>query len=191
MLRALSKAVLIFLLLCLVAGSLFAEQTVFEEYPSALGVGVGFLSGVGVSYQQWFAGWGYQVAGGVIYHPLQLKYGFDPLLTNAGLELQFPIYTDSFNTWLSGRLYFFGGVRFRAYYEAQETSAGSGVYAASPFTLELGTGGGVGAELVLFDHFAAVAEMVYALVWTPLGSEQRDVFMMETYPQLSLRYRFR
>lgn len=185
-----SMTVLILLLLCLAPSFVFAEQTVFEKYPAALGAGVGFLAGVGVSYQHWFDGWGYALAGGIIYHPLQLEYGVDPFLTNAGLELQFPIYTDTFNEWLNGRLYLFGGLRYRGFFEAEETSAGSKVYVSSPFTLELATGGGVGAEMVLFDHFGVIAEIIYALVWTPLGSTQHDVFAMETYPQLSLRYRF-
>lgn len=183
------KTVFIILLLSLLPVSLFAQETVFDRYPVALGVGVGNLSGAGMSYQHWFGGWGYQVAGGFSAYPL-MTYGNDPFMYNAGLEFQYPLYTDAFWDWIAGRLYLFVGVRHWGYIEAVETAPSSGVYTASPFTVELAAGGGVGSELVLFDHFAAVAEIVYIVIWKSGKNGLQESITMETYPQLSLRYRF-
>jgi hypothetical protein len=161
---------------------LFAEGS---EYSQALGVQVGRLAGVGISYQKWLDDFGYQVAGGLLYHP-EMVYGNDQLVYNIGFELQYPLVYHEVNSSLAGTLYFVGGVHHQGYREAKLTSADPDVYSAGPLILNLGIGGGIGVETILFKHFAISTEFVYMGMYE-LNTSTLNVDM---YPQVSLRYRF-
>ncbi len=175
-------------LLIITLSSVSAEENTFERFPKALGAQVGYLSGLGLSYQNWGETFGYQVAAGVMAYP-DYSTGAEPLLYNAGLEFQYPVYTDSFGTWLTGRLYLVAGARHRGYIEAVYNS-GSDTYEKSPFTVEFAVGGGIGVEGVFFDHFAVVTEMVDSVVWKSGESSLTDSIQVILQPQISLRYRF-
>ncbi len=177
-----------FFLLILSLSPLSAQEDTFSQFPKALGVQAGFLSGFGLSYQSWGEKVGHQVAAGMMADP-SMTWGADPLVYNLGYEMQYPMYTDSFDTWLAGRLYLFTGIRHRGYIEAVYDS-GSSTYANSAFTLEFSLGGGIGVEAVLFDHFAAVAEMANAVIWKSGDTALSDRVSVDLQPQLSLRYRF-
>lgn len=168
------------------ATPLFAVDSVVDQFPQALGVQVGRIAGIGISYQRWQGDTGFQVAAGGMYHPL-MDDGHDVLNYNAGLEFQYLVYTDDFANWLSGRLYLFAGINHRGYIEAL---AVGDTYVVGDFHPEFGLGGGVGVEAVLFEHFAVVTEMVYALFWNPIEPVLHEQFVVEILPQISLRYRF-
>lgn len=189
--KRIAKEITIVLLLAVLGGSfLFAEDMAFEQYPIALGAQVGTLSGMGVSYQYWGPVFGYEIAGGAIYHPLQLAQGVDPLSYNFGMQIQYPIYSDTFSTWLSGRLYLLAGAYHSGHIDALPQNTTPETYKASPFTLSYGIGGGVGVEGVFFDHFAVVTEFVYGLLYSPSSESLSKQFIINMNPQISLRYRF-
>jgi hypothetical protein len=172
-----------------VANPLFAADpaSVVDRFPRALGVQVGRIAGIGISYQKWQDDTGFQVAAAGMYHPL-MDDGHDVLNYNAGVEFQYLVYTDDFANWLSGRLYLFAGLNHRGYIEAVLIAPDT--YAVGDFHPEFGLGGGVGVEAVLFEHFAVVTEMVYALFWNPIQPVLHEQFMVEILPQISLRYRY-
>ena len=172
----------------LAQGLLFAVETSFSKSPRALGVQVGRISGIGLSYQKWSGNSGFQVAAGGMYHPL-MDDGHDILNYNMGIEFQQAIYTDDFSTWLSGRLYLFTGLNHRGYLEAIETAVPD-VYEKGDFHPEFGIGGGVGVEAIFFEHFAVVTEMVYVLFWHPIQPVFHEQFVVDILPQVSLRYRY-
>lgn len=172
-----------------VATFLFAADpaSVVDRFPQALGVQVGRIAGIGISYQKWQDDTGFQVAAAGMYHPL-MDDGHDVLNYNAGVEFQYLVYTDDFANWLSGRLYLFAGLNHRGYIEAVLTEPDT--YVVGDFHPEFGLGGGVGVEAVLFEHFAVVTEMVYAIFWNPIQPVLHEQFMVEILPQISLRYRY-
>lgn len=174
--------VVLFVLLAFFSAPLFA---VGSEYSQALGVQGGRLAGVGISYQRWLDDFGYQVAGGLLYHP-EMEYGDDELVYNIGLELQYPLVYHEANSWLAGTLYLVGGVHHQGYKEAELVSFDPDVYRSGPLTLNIGIGGGVGVESIFFKHFAISTEFVYVGMYEITSS----TFVVDMYPQVSLRYRF-
>ena len=171
------------------SGTVHAEDLAFTTFPRALGVQVGRIAGIGLSYQRWVGPWGSQFAAGALYHPL-MDDGHDVFNYNAGAQGYYAIFSDDFSTWLSSRLYVLAGINHRGYKEAVETPPYSGTYVAGDFHPEFGLGGGVGVEAVFFEHFAISTEMVYALFWKPIEPVALEQFAMEILPQVSLRYRF-
>ncbi|MGH0053334.1 MAG: hypothetical protein ACQ5SW_08110 [Sphaerochaetaceae bacterium] len=180
--RRIRTLLIAFFLICILFPSVAAEK---REYSQALGVQVGNLSGTGASYQRWTDSLGYQVAGGLVYHP-EMEYGRDQLAYTIGFEVQYPLVHHQVASWLGGTVYLVGGIQHQGYKEAVETSPYSGEYTAGPFIYSLGLGGGVGVETILFNHFAIGTEFVYIGMYEPCSS-RLDVDM---YPQISLRYRF-
>ena len=175
------KRVLVFLFAIGLLVPLFSV----EQYPHSLGVQVGRLSGIGASYQKWTDTFGYQVAGGLIYHPVLDAFS-DQLVYNFGFELQYPLVRHQVNKWLGGTLYLAVGVHHQGYKEVEETVPDSGVYTAGPLILNFGGGGGIGVETVFFEHFAVGTEFVYVVMYN-YNENNIDVNM---YPQVSIRYRF-
>ncbi len=169
-------------LLCLLASSLVAVP---NEYSNSLGVQVGRLSGVGLSYQKWTDTLGYEIAGGVLAHPL-MENGSDQLAYIIGLQAMYPVVSHEVNSWLEGTLYIVGGVNHQGYREAVETPADSGLYVAGDLMLEVLVGGGIGVETIFFTHFAICTEFVY------MGRYEINsgTMNLEMQPQLSVRYRF-
>ena len=174
--------VILLVLLVSLSTPLFA---VGSEYSQALGVQGGRLAGVGLSYQKWLEDFGYQVAGGLIYHP-EMEYGYDELVYNIGLELQYPLVYHEANSWLAGTLYVVGGVHHQGYKEAELVTMDPEVYRSGPLILNIGVGGGIGVETIFFKHFAISTEFVYVGMYET-NSGTLDINM---YPQVSLRYRF-
>ncbi|MDD3823705.1 MAG: hypothetical protein PHN93_08175 [Sphaerochaetaceae bacterium] len=178
------SCVLIFVLLV----PAFAASDPFSTFPEALGVQVGRLAGIGLSYQKWNGDDGYQVAVGAMYHPL-MNDGHDILNYNIGFEYMRSMYSDDFAKWLSGRLYIFAGINHRGYKETVVNPV-SYDYEAGDFHLEFGAGGGIGVEAVFFEHFAIATEMAYVLYYSPLELALQDRFILDLIPQVSVRYRF-
>ncbi|MGE4454319.1 MAG: hypothetical protein AB7D92_07255 [Sphaerochaeta sp.] len=169
-------------LLILLGGILFSSGS---EYSQALGVQVGRLAGIGVSYQTWMRNVGFQVAGGFLYHQ-ELEEGGDRLVYNIGFELQYPLVSHTVNSWLDGKLYVVGGLHHQGYQEVEASESVPPVLSSGPLTLNLGLGAGVGVETILYDHFAIGTEFVYVGMYET-NSGKLDINM---YPQVSLRYRF-
>ena len=178
-----------FLFLAGLLGAVHAEDVTFATFPRALGVQVGGIAGIGLSYQRWKEPWGYQFAAGTLYHP-PIDDGHDVFNYNAGAQVCYTIFSDDFSTWLASRLYVLAGINHRGYKDAVETPPDSGTYVVGEFHPEFGLGGGVGVEAVFFKHFAVSTEMVYALFWKPIEPLANGQFAMEMLPQVSLRYRF-
>lgn len=166
------------LLLCSMA-AVQSNDVPFERFPQALGVQVGRVAGVGLSYQNWDSRFGYQIAAGGLYHPTG-EDGQDLYIYNVGVETLYQLFSDDFSTWLSGRLYAVAGVNHRGFRETVDDG----------FNAEFAIGGGIGVEAALFEHFAIATEMVYALLWKPVQPVVRNQFSMEMLPQVSIRYRF-
>lgn len=181
------RFVCIALLFLVMTSNLMGGPLPFDAFPRALGVQVGRITGIGLSYQRWFGNQGYQVAAGALYHP-RMDEGHDIVNYNMGAEYMHAIYSDDFSTWLSGRLYLFAGLNHRGY---KETVASGDSYVAGDFHPEFGMGAGVGVETVLFEHFAITTEMAYAVFYAPTEPILHERFVLDILPQISLRYRFR
>ncbi len=125
----------------------------------------------------------------MIYHPPQMEYGYDELVYNIGLELQYPLVYHEANSWLAGTLYLVGGgVHHQGYKEAELVSFDPDVYRSGPLTLNIGIGGGGigGVETIFFKHFAISTEFVYVGMY----EMNTSTLNVDMYPQVSLRYRF-
>lgn len=173
---------ILFLSVCIyvfIAAVAYAQELPFQRFPRALGVQVGRVAGIGLSYQHWDGSWGYQVVAGGLYHPLTGD-GQDLYVYNAGIEGLYSLFEDDFASWLSGRVYLFAGINHRGY---QET-------ASDDFNPEFAFGSGVGVEALLFEHFSIATEMAYVLLWMPIQGQPHQQFALEMLPQVSLRYRF-
>jgi hypothetical protein len=183
------RSLLVLLFALVLVGNLFADDDLpFGTYPQALGAYVGRISGIGIGYQKWNDTYGFQFAAGGMYHPL-MEGGHDIFNYNAGAQLQYPLFSDDYSTWLAGRLYVFGGLNHRGYKEAVYDES-SYSYVEGDFHAEFGLGGGIGVEGVLFQHFAVSVELVYGLFWRPLEEKLPEQFLLEMLPQVSLRYRY-
>ncbi len=198
--RSYSRVLLICttILLSFSTAILFAEEPInaFTAYPHALGAFAGDLSGYGLSYQQWFGRFGFETAFGgyyTPYNPEECGYyeNVDILQYTIGIQGLYIVYSGnmvrSFADWLDGSLYIFSGIVHNgtvgrkckvnpAYSDATadtETPYIEDPNATPTYSSQLGTGLGIGIEIVLFKHFSFPIEFGIDSIWT-LGSVWPD-----------------
>ena len=186
--------ILSILLLFFSTAILFAEEPInaFTAYPHALGAFIGDLSGYGLSYQQWFGRFGFETAFGGSYTPYSseecsISPSVDILQYAIGIQGQYIVYSGnmikSFADWLDASLYIFTGIlhdgtigkncKVNPNY-SDSNSSNESQYIEDPnaqpsFSPKLGTGLGIGIEIVLFKHFSFPIEFGLDSVWA-LGS---------------------
>ena len=190
------------LALCGVLYGLGAEDVAvpaYEEFPEALGFQFGEISGTGLSYQIWTPALGIQIAGGIIYAPLNGGWPSRTLDYTIGAEFQFPVYGEDFASWLSGRLYLVTGLSHAGYipvvvatdgYERTDSTWVEPVFAAGEFTPVLGVGAGIGIEMILFRHFSIPLELGYGVKWEPTAGALSSQFNVNLHVQAGFRYRY-
>jgi hypothetical protein len=182
-------------------GSEEVAQPAYEEFPQALGFQYGEISGTGLSYQVWRESLGFQVAGGIIYIPLEEEEGwFDRTLDySVGVEIQAKVYGEDFASWLSGQLYAFAGLNHGGFIpvitvkDALEISEDEWLppeYGTGSYTPTFGFGLGIGIEIILFRHFSIPIELGYGLEWLPTAETVPEQFRVNLYPQVGFRYRY-
>ncbi len=190
--KTMRRALSIGFVLCLLATiSIFAADSGFRQFDSALGFQVGQLSGLGLSYQKWEGDTGYQLAFGALYFPLDETDFWSPNILNytIGAELQHTVYGDDFANWLSGRLYLFSALNHRGYIEAEMVSSDPYVLGYGDFNAVFAFGVGIGIEIILFKHFSFPVELG-RVFGTPTKSGLRDQFVVDIVPQVGFRYRY-
>ena len=181
-------------------GSEEVSQPAYEEFQQALGFQYGEISGTGLSYQIWREFLGFQVAGGIIYIPMEEEGWFDRTLDySVGTEIQVRVYGEDFASWLSGQLYAFAGLNHGGYIpvitikEAFEISEDEWLppeYGIGLYTPTFGFGLGIGIEIILFRHFSIPVELGYGLEWLPTAETVPRQFRVNLYPQVGFRYRY-
>lgn len=149
------------------------DTPVYQVNNKALGFQAGALSGIGLSYQQWFGANGIQIAGGVL-----PSYGSE-ISYNIGIEYQRIVFGSNANEWLSGALYLYG-----AALHGGSIDANTGTYSPS-----FGLGIGIGIEIILFEHFSIPIGLVDGIGITPF--EQFSKFNFVLMPQIGFRYRYK
>ena len=164
------------------------ESSAYEEFSHGLGFSGGEISGIGLSYRQWFGRLGYQaVAGGYYLPTVNDVPGVSSMDYWAGLEGFYRVYANQFSDWFYSQLYLFLGGNhhgsiapvYSPYVDANGNPVAPtpGVYAA-----EFIFGGGIGIEAGLFQHISVVFEIGYAL--------SVPIFRVELAPQAAIQYRF-
>ncbi|NLJ10219.1 hypothetical protein [Gracilinema caldarium] len=148
------------------------ENPVYQVNNKALGFQVGSLSGVGLSYHQWFGSNGLQITGGVL-----PSYGSE-ISYNIGVEYQRIVFGSNANDWLSGVLYIYG-----AGFHGGRVDSNTGAYSPS-----FGIGAGIGIEIILFEHFSIPIGLVNGVGITPWDPYNKFEFIL--MPQAGFRYRY-
>jgi len=151
------------------------DAPVYQVNNKALGFQAGSLSGIGLSYHQWFGANGLQITGGVL-----PSYGYE-ISYNIGVEYQRIVFGSNANEWLSGALYLFG-----AGFHGGTVDSSTGAYSPS-----FGLGIGIGIEIILFEHFSIPIGLVDGVSITPLASDPSSTFTFILMPQIGFRYRYK
>lgn len=142
--------VLAFLALASALGAAADEGTVFERYPSAIGIYGNSLEAGGISYQRWLGGIGLQATAGGMYTSAS-DYGY-----SAELGLFARIFDYDFSDWFSGGLY---GLALAGHVGRPTLDEGGG----SVFSPGFHGAAGIGFEVVFFQHFASDLQVFYFL----------------------------
>jgi hypothetical protein len=154
------------------------SESVFEEYPSALGFAAGDLSGTGISYRHWFdIKTGFQITGGVLYRADE--FSGSTLDYTLGAELLRSMFAAEYAGWLHSQLYIFGALLHGGLFKS-----------GNSFTPGIGAGAGIGAELGLFRHFTMNLELAYGAFWRDINRPILDELEVNLIPQISLMYRY-
>jgi hypothetical protein len=163
-----------------------ALRAPWETYPQALGAAFGEITGTGLHYHRWNKDVGFQVSGGIIYLPPE-QATMTTLDYNIGTGFQWRVYGDVYSTWLAGSLYLFAGAKHRGYIPIRPVGETPTI---GTYQAEVGAGGGIGVELVLFQHFSLPAEVGYGGTWTVTEPVLSEAFLVNLYGQVALRYRY-
>ena len=149
-----------------------------DRWPNALGAGFtsAFEFSGGISYQRWLGRTGLSFTGGVFSNPAggtlfeYMAYG----------GIQYRLYAEDFNDWLSGGLHL--ATTFGAHGsigQATEYDPTAEVWVA------YGIGAGIGYELVLARHFSQMSEVYYVAQMRNAAFDTLNIQFSG-----SLRYRF-
>jgi len=171
----------------IVSGPAFAQEaaapgadgrTVFERWPSSLGLVTSTAGGTGLSYQRWFGNLGLSLSGGGLYRPDtengQVIHYF------AHARLAWMLAADRFSTWHASNVQAVVyvshlGQRWRSVEPPggdYTADASEWITVEGPFRWQVAGGVGVAVESVLFNHFSQTVEFSYAACW-PLEADIR------------------
>ncbi|MFP4114263.1 MAG: hypothetical protein ACOC2Y_05170 [Spirochaetota bacterium] len=196
-LRGRTLAMALFVLALSVPPVITAEEPAdtvapYEAFPGALGIAYGEISGTGLHYHRWNGSTGFGFAGGIVYLPIGSSLTDTTLDYNLGGAFQWPVYADTFAPWLAGSLYIFAGAHHRGYIPIvyEEVAADEIEAVTGSFQAEIGAGGGIGIEIILFQHFSIPAEFGYGADWTITETNLGEAFRVQLYAQTALRYRY-
>ncbi|TVQ26707.1 MAG: hypothetical protein EA383_05020 [Spirochaetaceae bacterium] len=157
-----------------------------DRFPEALGFQYGLISGAGLSYQRWFGPTGLQVAGGILYFPAQTATSYPFVLDySIGLQVNRSVFASDYSDRVSGQLYLVGGVSHGGRIDRDYETSNAG-----PFVPSIGLGGGLGIEIVLFEHFSFPIEVLYAGVWEGIDRPFNEQIRIDLVPQTGFRYRY-
>ncbi len=134
------------------SSALYAKDTAYERWPSALGFSFSSLAGNpggGLHYQRWLDKLGFACTAGILYSP-EAFYG-SILDYSVTASVQYRVYGADFADWFSGQLYVWGQAGHIGYIRS----------ATSPLILDAVLGVGIGIETILFDHFSFPLEFGY------------------------------
>ncbi|MFW5686092.1 MAG: hypothetical protein ACOC0O_05495 [Spirochaetota bacterium] len=162
----------------------------YERYPEALGAAYGEITGTGLHYHRWMGTTGYSVAAGILYLPPSQAISGNVLDYNAGGGIQRRVFADSFAEWLAGSLYLFGGLQHRGYIPAVSSGGDPTSVSLGSFEAEVTAGGGIGIELILFEHFSFPSEFGYGATWTVTEPSIAEAILVQFYGQAAVRYRY-
>jgi hypothetical protein len=154
--------VIIFLLILVVAGSAWAQEsgseagqtgsadgsgTVFERFPGSLGAYINYPVGGGLTYQRWFDRVGVEATIGAIADPSgNFNY-------NVQGAFQYMLYGEDFADWFSGALY----TNVILAHSGDGYTTGDAPAYYPHFYLGLG----VGIEMVVLRHISTSVEFMY------------------------------
>ena len=162
-----------------------------DRFPEALGFRFRDISGMGLSYHRWMGSTGFEIAGGILYFPLAVQADFPIVLDySIGLQVNRSVFASDYSDRVSGQLYLVAGISHRGEIEREFTTGGSGQETAGPFVPSIGVGGGLGIEIVLFDHFSFPIEVLYAPIWSYTGEPFLESVRITLAAQTGFRYRF-
>jgi hypothetical protein len=168
---------LFFCMPCLLAPSQAADTPTqdvpaYTAFQKALGFSGGRLSGIGVSYRQWFARNGVQAVFGIYYIPDVLDYW-------VSFEYLRQLLVAEYAPWIFNGLYLFFGASHRGHMSRMEV-----------YTPEVGIGGGFGIELGLLQHFSFTLELGYGLFFNLAKSVFWEMLSILPIVQGSFHYRY-
>lgn len=141
------KSILVVVLLTIVGAGLWAQETVFERYPGALGAYASYPVSGGLTYQHWFGKFGFEATlGGIAESGGSFDY-------NVQGAFQYMLYGEDFASWFSGALYTNVLLAHRG---KGSTAADSPFYTPTEYL-----GLGIGMEMVFLGHFSTSVEFMY------------------------------
>lgn len=169
-----------------------SEVTAYEQYSHALGIQIGAISGVGLSYQTWMNKIGLQVTGGIF--PISIPFSEVYLIYDVGLEVQFRLIGTDFTKWLSGQLYLLTGITHIGAFYRQPSSFGWVWVEDKPdydkYIPSIIVGIGFGIEVIIFRHISIPVGVGCGLIWTGREQALAQQFSIFLFPEVGLRYRF-
>ena len=134
------------------------EETVFDRYPSSVGMSIASFGALGLSWKRWYGATGVEFTAGGTWDP-STSYGsiyWYSIL--AGLSRR--LYAEDFSDWFSGGLYLVA-VAGHAGEEGWEYDSSSEKYERYPYRPYLFAGAGIGIESVFFRHFSQELQFMY------------------------------
>jgi len=134
------------------------KTTVFEEFPSSLGVTFASIETFGLSWKRWFGKTGLELCVGGTWDPSNL-YGPIYYYSVTG-ALSHRLYAEDFADWFSGGLYLvlYGG---HAGEDGYVYDADLDVNVRTGYKPYVYAGAGIGLETVLFRHFSQEVQFLY------------------------------
>jgi hypothetical protein len=132
--------------------------TVFERYPSSLGMSAASFGVVGLSWKRWFGATGIELTAGGSWTPTNVYgslYWYSALV---GISRR--LYAEDFSDYFSGGLYLVA-IAGHAGEEGWEYDSGTSEYVRFPYTPYLFAGAGLGIETVFFRHFSQEIQFLY------------------------------
>ncbi len=139
-----------------VAGA--AARTVFDAYPSAIGVHVGSIEAVGLSWKRWYGPTGFEVSAGGGWDPATTSGNVFWYSVTGGVSRR--IFAEDFDSWFSGGLSLVGVVGHAGEEGYVYDPATSG-YVLHPYRPYFFAGAGIGIETVFFRHYSQELQFLY------------------------------
>lgn len=135
--------------------------TVFQRYPSSLGVSAFTFGGGGLSWQRWFGNTGLEIAAGGIWDPTTTSSEIYDYTVSATISRM--LFSEDFADWFTGGLSIaaIAGHSGREGYRYVYKGEYSGSYERYPYSPSVFAGVGIGIESVLARHFSEQVQFFY------------------------------
>ena len=132
--------------------------TVFDLYPSSVGMSAASFGPVGLSWKRWYGATGIELTAGGSWTPANVYGSIYWYSVLAGISRR--LYAEDFSDYFSGGLYLVAVVG-HAGEEGWTYDSDTSSYVRFPYTPYIFAGAGLGIETVFFRHFSQEIQFLY------------------------------